>query len=257
MLEPKYGWRVYFDGTKFAVDENLTKIRKSQDKAEWWYTFCEREKVVNLINAINESAVIEKEKLEDGVLYQFGDASDDMMNNNNAGFIMPGMMIKQCPDCISYFLIYAKWYKEKGLALPKRCHDCREKRKQQAKKQKEVVEEKKKLPYIVFFTQSGAMVVGTWEVSGKEASENGEYEIPQFATLEEASEYVINEHKTMVPEEELEEPDVFANANYRIRKCKKCGKLFQIMHVDWYKEKGFELPKRCPSCRKSKREEKK
>ena len=41
-------------------------------------------------------------------------------------------------------------------------------------------------------------------------------------------------------------------------KCKECGQMFTISgkEAEWYKEKGFELPKRCPECRKSRRKNK-
>lgn len=37
--------------------------------------------------------------------------------------------------------------------------------------------------------------------------------------------------------------------------CKECGNTFEITkeEQDWYKEKGFELPKRCRNCRKERR----
>lgn len=33
--------------------------------------------------------------------------------------------------------------------------------------------------------------------------------------------------------------------------CKECGDVFEITPEEevWYKSKGFELPKRCKSCR--------
>lgn len=33
--------------------------------------------------------------------------------------------------------------------------------------------------------------------------------------------------------------------------CKECGDVFEITPQEeaWYKSKGFELPKRCKSCR--------
>lgn len=39
-------------------------------------------------------------------------------------------------------------------------------------------------------------------------------------------------------------------------KCKDCGNTFSIGEEEqaWYKERGFELPKRCKKCRVSKRE---
>ncbi len=40
--------------------------------------------------------------------------------------------------------------------------------------------------------------------------------------------------------------------------CKDCGKPF-ILHekeMDWYKNRGWELPKRCPECRKKRRKPK-
>lgn len=37
--------------------------------------------------------------------------------------------------------------------------------------------------------------------------------------------------------------------------CKDCGKEFTISEQEqkWYEEKGFQMPKRCPKCRKNKR----
>lgn len=39
-------------------------------------------------------------------------------------------------------------------------------------------------------------------------------------------------------------------------KCKECGKEFELTaeEVKWYNEKGFELPKRCKSCRVARKE---
>ena len=41
-------------------------------------------------------------------------------------------------------------------------------------------------------------------------------------------------------------------------KCKQCGKTFEMSkeELDWYKEKGFEPPKRCIECRRSRRNKK-
>lgn len=41
-------------------------------------------------------------------------------------------------------------------------------------------------------------------------------------------------------------------------KCKNCGNTFEMAEeeISWYKEKGFELPKRCPECRKFRRRKK-
>lgn len=41
--------------------------------------------------------------------------------------------------------------------------------------------------------------------------------------------------------------------------CKDCGKLFTITakETQWYNEKGFALPKRCPECRRKNRAERK
>lgn len=37
--------------------------------------------------------------------------------------------------------------------------------------------------------------------------------------------------------------------------CVDCGKTFDLTveEQDWYKEKGFALPKRCKECRKERR----
>ena len=41
-------------------------------------------------------------------------------------------------------------------------------------------------------------------------------------------------------------------------KCKECGEVFTMTdeEVKWYEDKGFELPKRCPECRKARRRKK-
>ena len=38
-------------------------------------------------------------------------------------------------------------------------------------------------------------------------------------------------------------------------KCVDCGKTFEVSADEqrWYEEKGFQMPKRCPRCRKNKR----
>ena len=37
--------------------------------------------------------------------------------------------------------------------------------------------------------------------------------------------------------------------------CKDCGKEFTVSEQEqkWYKDRDFDLPKRCPECRKAKR----
>lgn len=37
--------------------------------------------------------------------------------------------------------------------------------------------------------------------------------------------------------------------------CKDCGEKFTVSakEQEWYQNKGFELPKRCPKCREVKR----
>ena len=39
-------------------------------------------------------------------------------------------------------------------------------------------------------------------------------------------------------------------------KCKDCNKPFTLTeeHLQWYKDKGLEPPKRCAECRKKRRE---
>ena len=49
----------------------------------------------------------------------------------------PGAHFEQCKDCKKFFLITdgdTKWYTEHELSLPKRCGDCRKRRKAEAKK---------------------------------------------------------------------------------------------------------------------------
>lgn len=38
--------------------------------------------------------------------------------------------------------------------------------------------------------------------------------------------------------------------------CKDCGENFTVSakEQEWYYDKGFELPKRCPRCRKNKKD---
>lgn len=51
-----------------------------------------------------------------------------------------------------------------------------------------------------------------------------------------------------------------ANNDYNSSKaktieCKDCGREFVVTEQEqkWYQDKGFDLPKRCPTCRKAKR----
>lgn len=49
--------------------------------------------------------------------------------------------ILSCKDCGEYIFINekeAKWYKDHGYDIPKRCKDCRQKRKEQSKAEEEV-----------------------------------------------------------------------------------------------------------------------
>lgn len=41
-------------------------------------------------------------------------------------------------------------------------------------------------------------------------------------------------------------------------KCVDCGVIFEMSAEEqkWYLEKGFQIPKRCPECRKNKRRNK-
>lgn len=41
--------------------------------------------------------------------------------------------------------------------------------------------------------------------------------------------------------------------------CKDCGKEFAVLEQEqkWYKDRDFDLPKRCPDCRKAKRSNRK
>lgn len=41
-----------------------------------------------------------------------------------------------------------------------------------------------------------------------------------------------------------------------IIKCKDCGETFDVYEKEqaWYKERGFEIPKRCKKCREKKKE---
>lgn len=41
--------------------------------------------------------------------------------------------------------------------------------------------------------------------------------------------------------------------------CKDCGVEFEISAEEkrWYEDKGFEIPKRCPNCRKQRKADRK
>lgn len=41
----------------------------------------------------------------------------------------------------------------------------------------------------------------------------------------------------------------------KVLKCKDCSKNFEMTTEEqaWYADKGYELPKRCPECRKKRR----
>lgn len=41
--------------------------------------------------------------------------------------------------------------------------------------------------------------------------------------------------------------------------CKDCGKKFTVSEQEqkWYEDRKFDLPKRCPDCRKAKRSNRK
>ena len=41
--------------------------------------------------------------------------------------------------------------------------------------------------------------------------------------------------------------------------CKDCGKEFTVLEQEqkWYKDRDFDLPKRCPDCRQAKRSNRK
>lgn len=51
------------------------------------------------------------------------------------------------------------------------------------------------------------------------------------------------------------ETDVM-DPNAKVITCKDCGCEFVVSEKEqnWYKERGFELPKRCYQCRKDRRE---
>ena len=41
----------------------------------------------------------------------------------------------------------------------------------------------------------------------------------------------------------------------RIHKCRECGELFYLEPTEkaWFVDRGLEIPKRCPSCRKKRK----
>lgn len=72
----------------------------------------------------------------------------------------------------------------------------------------------------------------------------------QFAELQFAVQCTQKFNKCI---EQESKPD-----HFKVFICKDCKRSFtmDMKLMDWYKDKGYKLPKRCPECRKKHKEEK-
>lgn len=96
-----YGYKVYFDGEKFVIESELSKIEQEPyDSPVCWYTNPE----LALLDAKARNTMIQTGAWE----------------------------IRTCKDCCNYFILGrldANWFVTHGMELPKRCLACRKERK--------------------------------------------------------------------------------------------------------------------------------
>ena len=82
---------------------------------------------------------------------------------------------------------------------------------------------------------------------------------------ENVSEYDFNNFSTIKCTDDLLETKgrcITATVNvgaWQRRKCKDCGRIFYLMHseVEFFKDKGLHVPKRCDECRDKRKNESK
>lgn len=102
--------------------------------------------------------------------------------------------------------------------------------------------------YKVYF--DGEKFVADDEKNEVQAPEKG---VPVFwvdkytKALELAEDY--NKHLKLLETDMVDEKD------FVVRKCKDCGTFFMLTksEYDWLKEKGFAVPRRCRTCRRTRR----
>ena len=106
------GYKVYFDGEKFVADDTRSLVQSLSDAPVWWM-----DKACRAASAAAEYN--EHLKLIES------DMTDDK-----------DVVVRKCKECGEYFMIIKPdydWFKNKGLASPRRCNACRIKRRKEAK----------------------------------------------------------------------------------------------------------------------------
>lgn len=103
------GYRIYFDGKRFAMDDYKTPVRneRSDGTVQWNAEYSTAHEAVQSLNSKLKRSIKEFKKESDFV-------------------------VKVCKDCGEYFIVtkqYADWFIERNLSVPCRCDICRSARK--------------------------------------------------------------------------------------------------------------------------------
>lgn len=150
-----------------------------------------------------------------------------------------------CKECGEDFILSdknAKWYKENGMELPKRCPECRKKKLNSSKENKEIRE----IVHHIKFNFDNKKWEYAGEININNADINSEIDI-KFNTEENAKKAVEkynNNYRESVQ-------DIKEIGEYTFVQCKECGEYFRLSYSDlkWYLDKGFQAPKKCKKCR--------
>lgn len=102
--------KVYYNGNEFTYDKEMIDMPSETPSDETIHFVLNEKDAEGLIETLNND-------LKKSV--------DEMGNYRD-------FIVRKCKDCGEYFVIrehFAYWCKEKGFNIPKRCINCRKKRK--------------------------------------------------------------------------------------------------------------------------------
>ena len=103
------GYKIYFDGEKFVMDENMSEVESTpRDSVISWNVALDT--AIAAVDSLNKS---HKSKPEELIK-----AKD--------------FLIRKCKDCNNYFILdgmQVEWFERRDLKLPCRCIACRKKKK--------------------------------------------------------------------------------------------------------------------------------
>ena len=109
-------FRIGFDGTKFV---------------KYSASYEEREKLFDIGTATVVGLFEGYTEYENWIDERIDIYNKNLVKNFDKDSHSDSLIVRKCKECGRYYMVdreEALWYEERGLSLPKRCYECRRKR---------------------------------------------------------------------------------------------------------------------------------